>query len=69
MGYELDVLIDEQTDDDAWIGRIYADAPEIDGNVYVSGEGISVGELVPVEIIAQHDYDLIGEAAESELAS
>ena len=60
LGCELDVLIDGQVDDQFWIGRTYADAPEIDGNVYVSGEGINVGDSVPVEMIERRDYDLVG---------
>jgi ribosomal protein S12 methylthiotransferase len=62
IGYELDVLIDDQIDDDTWIGRSFADAPEIDGNVYVRGEALEVGSLVPVAIEARQDYDLIGTA-------
>lgn len=42
-----------------WQARIYADAPEIDGVVYVSGENLSVGHMVPVEIIDRRDYDLV----------
>ena len=60
IGSELDVLIDSQVDDQFWLGRTYADAPEIDGNVYVSGEGINVGDFVPVEMIERRDYDLVG---------
>ncbi len=62
IGYELDVLIDAPIDDDTWIGRSFADAPEIDGAVYVKGEGIGVGEIVPVEIEGRQDYDLVGSA-------
>jgi ribosomal protein S12 methylthiotransferase len=60
IGSKLDVLIDSQVDDQFWLGRTYADAPEIDGNVYVSGEGINVGDFVPVEMIERRDYDLVG---------
>ena len=42
------------------MGRIYADAPEIDGNIYVAGSGLGVGEMVPVEIVERRDYDLVG---------
>jgi ribosomal protein S12 methylthiotransferase len=66
VGFELDVLIDEQVDDGNWVGRIYADAPEIDASVYVSGENLTVGEFVPVHIHARADYDLLGAAVESE---
>jgi ribosomal protein S12 methylthiotransferase len=62
VGYELDVLIDAQVDDDTWVGRSFADAPEIDGAVYVKGEGVGVGEIVPVEIEGRKDYDLVGSA-------
>jgi ribosomal protein S12 methylthiotransferase len=62
VGYELDVLIDAPIDDDTWIGRSFADAPEIDGAVYVKGEGVGVGEIVPVEIEGRQDYDLVGSA-------
>ncbi|MFN0054028.1 MAG: 30S ribosomal protein S12 methylthiotransferase RimO [Planctomycetales bacterium] len=60
VGYELDVLIDAQVDDETFVGRSYADAPEIDGVVYVTGEQLAVGEFVPVQIEERQDYDLIG---------
>jgi ribosomal protein S12 methylthiotransferase len=73
VGYELDCLIDEQVDDQTWIGRIYADAPEIDATVIVQGEGLEVGGLRPVEIVGRQEYDLVAvistsdtEAEESE---
>lgn len=63
VGFELDVLIDEQVDDETFAGRSFADAPEIDGTVYVTGRGLAPGAFVPVEIEARQDYDLIGSAA------
>lgn len=60
VGYELDVLIDAQAADGDAVGRIYADAPEIDGVVYVSGAEASVGDFVPVEIMQRDGYDLVG---------
>jgi ribosomal protein S12 methylthiotransferase len=60
VGYELDVLIDSQVEEGVWLGRSYADAPEIDGNVIVTGTGLNVGDFVPVEIEARQEYDLIG---------
>jgi ribosomal protein S12 methylthiotransferase len=60
IGYELDVLIDEPVEDGVWAGRSYADAPEIDGVVYVQGEGLTVGEFVPVEITGRDEYDWVG---------
>ncbi|MBL4884209.1 MAG: 30S ribosomal protein S12 methylthiotransferase RimO [Planctomycetaceae bacterium] len=64
IGYELDVLIDEQIEEGLWQGRCFADAPEIDGTVFVRGENLTVGEYVPTEIVAIQDYDLVGQAAE-----
>ena len=66
VGYELDCLIDDQVNDSTWVGRIYADAPEIDSQVIVRGEELSVGEFAPVEIVGREDYDLLAVAAEPE---
>ena len=60
IGYELDVLIDGEGDDGTWIGRTFADAPEIDSSVIVTGDNLAVGEFVPVEIVGREDYDLVG---------
>jgi ribosomal protein S12 methylthiotransferase len=62
VGYELDVLLDGQVDDETWIGRSFADAPEIDGAVYVKGADLTLGMFLPVEIEARQDYDLTGSA-------
>lgn len=64
IGYELDVLIDEQIEEGVWAGRTFADAPEIDSTVFVSGEDLQPGDLVPVEILERRDYDLIGVVSE-----
>jgi len=66
VGYELDVLIDEEVEPGLWQGRCFADAPEIDGTVYVQGEGLKIGEFVPVEIVDSQDYDLVGVVSEDE---
>jgi ribosomal protein S12 methylthiotransferase len=64
IGRRLDVLIDSAVPDEenAWIGRSYADAPDVDGVVYVTGEGLRVGSLVPCEIVATSEYDLVAAA-------
>ena len=46
----------------AWVGRTYADAPDVDGVVYVTGKKLRPGQIVPCEIVATRDYDLIGAA-------
>jgi ribosomal protein S12 methylthiotransferase len=60
VGYELDVLLDDRVDDETWTGRSFADAPEIDGAVYVKGSDLAPGTFLPVQIEARQDYDLIG---------
>ena len=60
VGYELDVIVDEHVEEDLWLGRTYADAPDIDGNVLLTGKGIDAGDLVPVEIVGRQEYDLLG---------
>lgn len=59
----LPVLIDE-VDDEGAIGRSFADAPEIDGMVYLNEEyEVQPGEVVEVKITHADEYDLWGEKA------
>jgi len=62
----LDVLIDTPAERGVWQGRTYADAPDIDGAVFVSGEAIGPGEMLPVEIVARRGYDLVGVVSSEE---
>ena len=70
IGKQVDVLIDAQVPGEttAWIGRSYAEAPDVDGVIYVTGEegvageGLATGSLVKCEIVASKDYDLIAVA-------
>ncbi len=64
IGRQLEVLIDRPVPDErnAWIGRSYADAPDVDGVVYVSGKKLRPGQIVHCEIVATQEYDLIGAA-------
>jgi len=61
VGTEIDVLIDE-VDEDGAVGRSSADAPEIDGCVYVDSEQIlKPGYIVRVRVTESDEYDLWGE--------
>lgn len=64
VGRQLEVLLDAPVPGErqAWIGRSYADAPDVDGLVYVSGRKLCPGQLVPCEIVATRGYDLIAAA-------
>jgi len=44
------------------VARSEADAPDIDGRVYVRGR-LPVGEFAPVRIVGHTDYDLVAEPA------
>ena len=60
IGKTLSVLIDE-VDDEGAIGRSMADAPEIDGVVYLNEEKtVKVGDIVKVNIEHSDEYDLWG---------
>lgn len=60
VGQTLQVLIDE-VDDEGAIGRSFADAPEIDGCVYLNDEfDVKPGDLVNVLIEHSDEYDLWG---------
>lgn len=60
IGREVLVLIDE-VDEEGAIGRSMADAPEIDGAVYLNGEtDVKVGDIVKVKIENADEYDLWG---------
>jgi ribosomal protein S12 methylthiotransferase len=65
IGKTIQVLVDEIDDEEGVaIARSAADAPEIDGNVFIEGEGaaaLKVGEFVTVTIIDADDYDLYAE--------
>jgi ribosomal protein S12 methylthiotransferase len=64
VGRQLDVLIDGPVpgEPNAWVGRSYMDAPDVDGIVYVTGEKLRPGLIVPCELVATQDYDLIAAA-------
>ena len=62
LGSIQDVLIDGPSQDPAfaWEGRTAAQAPEIDGVVYVRDRDLRPGLRVPVEIVEVDGYDLVG---------
>ena len=64
VGREMDVLIDEIDEDGDAVGRSSADAPEIDGNVFITSEQkLEPGQMVRVRITDSSEYDLFGELA------
>ena len=62
VGQHLDVIIDDIDEDGIATCRTKADAPEIDGNLFIDEgtEGLSVGNIVQVEVDEAGEYDLWG---------
>jgi ribosomal protein S12 methylthiotransferase len=61
IGRTMQVLIDE-VDEEGAIARSSADAPDIDGVVYINeGQELEVGQLVNVRITDSDEHDLWGE--------
>ncbi|MDX1780916.1 MAG: 30S ribosomal protein S12 methylthiotransferase RimO [Thalassovita sp.] len=61
VGKVMDVIVDE-IDEDGATCRTKADAPEIDGNLFIDEgfEELSVGDIVTVEVDEAGEYDLWG---------
>ncbi|WP_185268679.1 30S ribosomal protein S12 methylthiotransferase RimO [Halopseudomonas xiamenensis] len=61
IGKVIQVVIDE-VDEEGPIARSMADAPEIDGNVYIdTDEPLNPGDIVSVRVTAADEYDLWAE--------
>ena len=61
VGREIDVLIDE-VDEDGAVGRSSADAPEIDGSVFVESDTLlKPGDLIRARVTDSDEYDLWAE--------
>lgn len=65
LGTVQEVLVDGPSQDPAFPleGRTAAQAPEIDGVVYLRDADLCPGQRVPVEIVEVDGYDLVGVAA------
>ncbi|MBI1215995.1 MAG: 30S ribosomal protein S12 methylthiotransferase RimO [Alphaproteobacteria bacterium] len=62
IGRTIPVIIDSVGKEGA-LGRTSADAPEIDGNITVTGKGLSPGDIVQVKVTGADEYDLTGTLA------
>jgi ribosomal protein S12 methylthiotransferase len=61
VGRTLPVIIDAVDDDGGATGRSQADAPEIDGEVFLRDAGhLAVGDITPVLIEDADEHDLYG---------
>ncbi len=66
IGTVQDVIVDGPSETEGeLIARTRADAPEVDGVVYLSNaDGLNAGDIVAARITDADDYDLFGEPAE-----
>ncbi|MEM8865259.1 MAG: 30S ribosomal protein S12 methylthiotransferase RimO, partial [Planctomycetota bacterium] len=64
IGRSVNVLIDSPAGEQAEvaIGRTVSDAPDVDCVVYVTGDDLLPGQIVPCEVVARSDYDLVAVA-------
>ena len=65
VGTRLDVIVDS-IDDQGATCRTKADAPEIDGNLFIDEgfETLAPGDIVTVEVDEASEYDLWGRLAQ-----
>ncbi|MCU6707172.1 30S ribosomal protein S12 methylthiotransferase RimO [Paenibacillus sp. J5C_2022] len=62
VGKELDVLVERYDGrSDVYIGRSMYDAPEIDGEVYISNCRTEIGSIGKVRVTHAYEFDLSGE--------
>ena len=65
IGTETEAVIEGfDPENAAWIARTPAEAPDVDGRLYLPGtpeDGFQAGQYVTVRITDAADYDLIGE--------
>jgi ribosomal protein S12 methylthiotransferase len=60
VGRTLEVIVDDIDEDGVATCRTWADAPEIDGNLFIDEgtEGLRVGDVVSVTVDEAGEYDL-----------
>ena len=63
VGRELEVMIEGQVaGENAYIGRTYRDAPDVDGYIFINTEETLIsGDFARVRVTGALEYDLIGE--------
>lgn len=62
IGQVLDVLVERyEGRNDVYVGRSQFDAPEIDGEVFISNCKVGIGEIAKVRITHAYEFDLSGE--------
>lgn len=63
VGREVEVMVEELSEEtDVFLGRTSADAPEVDGQVFLrSREPLEPGTFVRARVVDSYEYDLVAE--------
>ena len=63
IGREMEVMIEGKVaDENAFVGRTYMDAPNVDGLIFVNSDApLMSGDFCRVRVTGALEYDLIGE--------
>ena len=63
IGREVLVMVEGKVaDENAYVGRTYKDAPNVDGLIFINTEAeLMSGDFVKVKVTGALEYDLIGE--------
>ncbi len=71
VGKVLEVMIEGKiADENAYVGRTYMDAPNVDGMIFVNtGLDLMSGDFVRVKVTGALEYDLIGEVCDENESS
>ena len=66
IGREVLVMIEGKVaDENAYVGRTYKDAPNVDGLIFINTEAeLMSGDFAKVKVTGALEYDLIGELKE-----
>ncbi len=67
VGRAVELIVDKEIDrsKNVWLARSFADAPDVDAVVYLTGSPrvpLYEGAIVPSEIVGSRDYDLVAAA-------
>lgn len=60
IGRVLNILVDEKSENNLFIGRTYFQAPEVDGITYINSNQLQPGRFAGIKITDAFEYDLAG---------
>ncbi|MBU0462925.1 MAG: 30S ribosomal protein S12 methylthiotransferase RimO [Proteobacteria bacterium] len=61
LGKTFEVLVEENPEQDVYLGRTRFQAPEVDGVTFIYAQGLEIGTFVKVIITDAFEYDIAGE--------